>query len=172
MAQATSMYSESTFKSLVSDHIAGQVGDSVTILIYETATASASNNTDTSRKTDFGISSKDNINTNSAGLNVDSRFNGGGDVNRTGNLLAKITARVTRIEENGEMLIEGQQYIELNEDKQTISLTGRIRKEDIEFNNTVVSTRIADAKIKYITEGALADRQKPGWITRVFDWLF
>jgi flagellar L-ring protein FlgH len=170
---ATSMYSESNYVSLVSDKVARNIGDGVTVLIYESASASASNNTETNRKTDVKVGVVDaNQNPDNRSIGIDSNFNGGGDLNRTGNLLAKITARIKEIDDNGEMLIEGQQFIELNDDKQTITLSGRIRKEDIGPNNTVVSTRLSDAKIKYLTEGTLADRQKPGWITRFFDWIF
>ncbi len=47
-----------------------------------------------------------------------------------------------------------------------------MRPEDISSDNTVISTRIADAKIKYIGDGLLSDREKPGILTRFFNWLF
>ncbi len=171
-AHAASLYDEEQYVSLVSDHIARQIGDSLTVVIYESTAASASANTDTSRSTDVGASVVDNNGPESRGLALDSDFNGSGGVNRKGKMLASITARVVGIDENGELLIEGKQYIEMNEDKQTISLSGRLRRSDIGPNNTVISTRLSDANISYLSEGTLADQQKPGWISRFFNWIF
>lgn len=172
LVQATSLYNEDEYSSLVSDRIAKQVGDSVTVLIYETTTASASANADTSKETAVAAGVVDTQGPENRSLGIESTFNGGGDLSRSGKLLARITATIVEVTENGELRIEGQQYIELNEDKQTIALSGRLRKEDIGPNNTVISTRLSDAKIKYLAEGTLADRQKPGWITRFFNWIY
>lgn len=172
VAHAGSLYDEEVYSSLVSDHIARNIGDSLTVLIYESTTASATANTDTSRSTDVSASVLGNSGTEGRRLGLESDFNGSGGVNRKGNLLASITARVIDIEDNGEMLIEGKQLIEMNEDKQTINLTGRLRQTDIGPNNTVISTRLSDAKISYMSEGVLADQQKPGWISRFFNWIF
>jgi flagellar L-ring protein precursor FlgH len=148
------------------------VGDSITVLIYESTTASASANADTSKETAVAVGVVDTTAPENRSLGIESTFNGGGDLSRSGNLLARITATIIEITDNGELVVSGEQYIELNEDKQTITLSGRLRKEDIGPNNTVISTRLSDAKIKYMAEGALADRQKPGWITRFFNWIY
>lgn len=171
-AGATSLYSEDEYASLVSDRIARKIGDNVTVLIYESTTASASASADTNKETSVAAGVVGANGPENRSLGIESTFNGGGDLNRSGNLLARITATVTDITENGELVIEGSQFIELNDDKQTISLKGRLRKEDIGPNNTVISTRLSDAKIKYLAEGTLADRQKPGWITRFFNWIY
>jgi len=172
LVQATSLYNDEEYSSLVSDRVARQVGDSVTVLIYESTTASASANADTSKATDVSVGVVDTNAPDNRALSIDSSFNGGGDLARSGKLLARITATIVEVAENGELKIEGKQYIEMNEDKQTISLSGRLRKEDIGPNNTVISTRLSDATIKYLAEGTLADRQKPGWITRFFNWIY
>ena len=172
LVQAADLYDEESYVSLVSDRIARNIGDSITVLIYETTAASASANTDTSRNTNIGGSVVDSGGPESRRLGLNSDFNGSGGVNRKGNLLASITARVVDIDESGELLVEGKQFIEMNEDKQTITLSGRLRQSDIGANNTVISTRLSDAKISYLAEGTLADQQKPGWITRLFNWIF
>jgi len=75
---------------------------------------------------------------------------------------------------NGNMLIRGKRIIKVNGEDQIITLSGIIRPEDIASDNTVESTRIADAGITYWGIGVLADRQKPGWMTRALDnvWPF
>jgi flagellar L-ring protein precursor FlgH len=169
---ATSLYEESEYTSLVSDRIARKVGDNVTILIYESTAASASANADTQKETGVAVGVVDTTEPENRSLGIESTFAGGGDLTRSGNMLARITATVVSIGENGELRIEGQQHIEMNEDIQTIELSGTLRQEDIGPNNTVISTRLSDAKIKYLAEGTLADRQKPGWITRFFNWIY
>ncbi|MCW8932931.1 MAG: flagellar basal body L-ring protein FlgH [Gammaproteobacteria bacterium] len=173
LAHATSMYNEEEYQALVSDPIAMKVGDSITVLIYETASASASTSADTSKETGIAVGGINTfVDPDNQSFDIESTFNGGGDLSRSGKLLAKITTTVMEIAENGEMLIQGQQNIEINEDTQTITLSGRIRKEDISSDNTIVSTRLSDAKIKYIAEGTLADRQKPGLITSFLNWIY
>ena len=78
---------------------------------------------------------------------------------------------VVGIEPNGDLRIAGDQLLEVNDEKQMISLEGKVRPEDVSENNSVVSNRIADAKIHYVGDGVLADGQKPGLITRVLTWL-
>ena len=172
VTQAGGLYDEEAYVSLVSDHIAKHIGDSITVLIYETTAASATANTDTSRNTAVSGNVVDTGGPDSRKLGLGSDFSGSGGVNRKGKLLASITARVVDIDDSGELLVEGKQFIEMNEDKQTITLSGRLRQSDIGANNTVISTRLSDARISYLSEGTLADQQKPGWITRLFNWIF
>ena len=169
---ATSLFRENTYKSIVGDHIATKVGDSITVLIYEKASAGADSQLDAHKSTDLSIGLTDSTGSERRGISLGSGYDGGGGITRAGNLLASITARVTEIDTNGEMKIEGNQQIVLNEDTQTISLLGYIRREDIGADNTIASTRLSNASISYVAEGTLADRQSPGWLTRVFHWIF
>jgi flagellar L-ring protein precursor FlgH len=69
-------------------------------------------------------------------------------------------------------MIQGKQHIALNNESQVITVEGRVRPQDIDTNNAVLSTRIADAKIEFIGHGLLSSRQQPGVISRIFNWLF
>lgn len=171
-AFATSLYKESSYVSIVGDHIASKVGDSITVLIYEKASAGADSQLEAKKSTDLSIGFTGSTGPERRGISLGSGYDGGGGITRAGNLLASITARVIEMDANGEMKIEGNQQIVLNEDTQTISLTGYIRREDIGFDNTVASTRLSNANISYLAEGTLADRQSPGWLTRIFHWIF
>ena len=79
---------------------------------------------------------------------------------------------VSAVLANGELLVSGEQFIELNNDSQEIKVSGRVRPLDILANNTVLSTRLADAKISFTGEGLLVNRAKPGVITQIINWLF
>jgi flagellar L-ring protein precursor FlgH len=85
-------------------------------------------------------------------------------------LQAQLTARVVRVLENGNLLIEGRRQLTLNAEDEFIVITGIIRPEDISASNSVSSSNIADARILYTGSGVVTDKQHPGWLTRVLDW--
>ncbi len=169
---AASLYSEETYVSLTSDTRSSFIGQSLTVLIYEEASSSTSAGSDTDRSTGFNASTQGNTKTEKAGIDIGSSTNGGGTISREGKLIAKVTVTVKEVLEYGELKIEGEQLIEFNEEKQHIKLSGRVRTEDISAQNTVLSTRIADAKITYVGDGLLGRKQEEGWLSRFFNWLF
>ena len=169
---ATSLFSDDSYKAIVGDHISYNVGQSLTVLIYEQASAASSADTDTNRSS--AINGRvDGINNQyDAGFDFSNNFEGGGTITRTGKLVASVTVTIDEKLQNGELLVSGNQFIEFNNETQRIQLSGRVRPEDISTNNTVLSTRVADAKITYVGDGLLGQRQKPGILTRFFHWLF
>ncbi|WP_244100126.1 flagellar basal body L-ring protein FlgH [Burkholderia ambifaria] len=169
---AADLYQASDYRSLTADRRASKPGDIVTILVYENS--SASNTADTSTKTNVGM--QGSISTlyagkNSAQLALGDNYGGKGQIQRTGRLLAQLSARVTDVTPEGDLLVSGDQRIDVNGEKTGIRLEGRVRPIDIAANNTVLSTRLADAKIDYVGEGFITDRSRPGLIPRFLAWL-
>ena len=72
---------------------------------------------------------------------------------------------------NGNLLIEGKRSIFINDEKKNIVITGIVRPEDISTDNTVSSSYVADAQITYEGFGPLTDKTKPGFLSRVLDWI-
>ncbi len=169
---AQSLFDEATYDSLAGDKRSFSVGESLTVLIYEQASAETSAGTDTSKSNDVSAGFDINDYGEDGSVEFSNRFEGGGTITRTGNLMASVTVTVTGITESGELLIEGGQIIEFNDETQHIFLKGRVRSEDISNQNTIISNRVADAVITYKGDGLLGKRQKPGVITRVFNWFF
>lgn len=168
---AEDLYNEKNYRPLASDKRAHLPGDAITILIYENSSASTSANTTVQRQTNVGMQASANPNVlHQVAAGINSSFDGGGSVNRSDNVLAQITVTVDKIAENGDLWIKGEQVVEINSDKQHISVEGRIRTLDISDTNTVPSNRIAEARISYLGDGDLASHQKPGWLTRFFAW--
>lgn len=170
--QAGSLYSEDNYDSLVSDRRSYRVGDILTVLIYETATSSTENKTDTDKSTSIGAKASDGTTDFDGSVGITSGFKGGGSATQTGKLVASVSVTILEKHENGDMLVKGAQTLEFNNDMQNISVTGVVREEDISTNNTVLSTRLADANIKFVGEGLIASRSKPGVLTRIWNWLF
>jgi flagellar L-ring protein precursor FlgH len=169
---ANSLYSDSQYFPLHADKKTMAVGHIITVLIYEQASASTSAGTDTERETSVSGSIGRTNSTSRRGLDLNSDFSGGGSVNREGQLIASVSATIEQISSDGIMFIAGKQLINFNDEKQIINLSGNIRLDDVSVDNTVLSTRIANAEITYTGDGLLGKEQKPGVITRVFRWLF
>jgi len=162
------LYRSDQYRPLVSDRRAHRVGDILTVLVVENASASATAGTNTDKSNDLGVrfSSPSSSQKNYA-LSVDQDYDGGGKSARTGKLLAQISVEVKAVEQNGDMLISGVQDIEINDEKQTINLAGKVRSIDVDERNTVLSTRVANAKITYVGNGVLAESQHKGWLSRL-----
>ena len=76
---------------------------------------------------------------------------------------------VTEVLSNGDLRVSGQQQVSINDEIQKIGVEGRIRPYDISENNVVLSTRLADAKITYLGDGEITERQRRGWWRKLLD---
>ncbi len=163
-----------SYPSLVSDHRAYGIGQSVTVLILEEASSTTSADTRTSKSLDVAgrLEGNSNANLNVGNLNVENSSTGQGSISRKGRLVASVSATIQEIMPSGELRIKGEQKIEFNDETQHIRVAGRIRPDDISGENTVLSSRISQAQITYVGDGLLGSRQKPGLITRMLNWLF
>lgn len=157
--------------------IARRVGDIVTIKIVEKADAANQAGTDTDRKLSLSAALSGSWLDNLTGVNgdvqgnLDRNFAGSGATKRSGILTADITARVTDVLPNGNLRIIGSREVTVNHEKQLITLSGIIRPRDISTNNVIDSSRISDARIVYSGSGVINDSQRPGWMSRIFDWI-
>ncbi|MBI4650709.1 flagellar basal body L-ring protein FlgH [Candidatus Desantisbacteria bacterium] len=157
---------------------ARKVGDTVTIEIVETSQAkregSSSGSRDSSVKAQVGSWSFGKATPDSKlpkfDMSGSSTHKGSGAISSSDNVAAKISAMVVKVMDNNNLVIEGRRSIVVNEDCQIITITGVVRPQDISANNTILSTYVAEAEIRYENKGMLADKKKRGWITRFFDW--
>ncbi|MFN8220880.1 MAG: flagellar basal body L-ring protein FlgH [Fimbriimonadales bacterium] len=163
-------------KNPMVDRIARSVGDIVTIIVSETSSSSFAAQTSTSKSDSNSILKGlgpvlgNLIPALSTGANGSST--GQGSTTQTGKLSARITATIKTVLPNGILILEGTKTVTVNKEVQTIKLTGMIRRDDIRSDNTVLSENIADAFIVTSGKGAIADRQRRGFLTRILDWLF
>jgi len=109
------------------------------------------------------------------GLGIDAsaknKFGGKGATNREGTLTGTISVIVTEVLPNGDLRVEGRREVTVNSEKQLMTISGIVRRVDVDTKNTVFSSAIADAKIEYSGLGVLDDVQRPGWLVRVLDWI-
>lgn len=168
--QAETLYNPQSYRPLAADKHAHMPGDAVTVLIYETSSSSTTAGTNMQRGSTVGLRASADQSSHQGAIGANATFDGGGTIQRSDNLLAQITVTVTKVEANGDLWVSGEQLVEINTDKQRIKLEGRIRALDISSSNTVLSNRVADAKISYTGDGDLAAHQKVGWLSRFFAW--
>lgn len=174
--------------SLFGDIKASQVGDIVTVAIFEAASASKQASTATDRESNmsadlstlFGLEKNiSNINSTidpSALVNTGfkNEFKGSGSTSRKENLVATLTSRVVTVYPNGNLGIEGSKSVTVNNEEQLIHLSGIVRPADISPQNIVDSKFVLDAQITYTGKGVISDKQSQGWLVRILDavWPF
>ena len=168
---AQSLYSEDRFQSLTADRRALKVGDALTVLVYESSSASQSADTVTEKGGGLNLGVGVNARNYGAKVSIGEEFNGKGRIQRSGRLAAQITVTVAEVLGNGDLRVTGRQQIVVNGENQLLQLSGRVRPVDLNEANTVVSTRIADAEVNYVGDGLLAEKQRQGVLTRFMSWL-
>ena len=174
-AKSESLWKPQSTKSAYADKKAVQVGDIVTIVIAESA--ASSQQASTSAKKDSSVNTGPGTGPLLSNIPL-FKYSGGdslaasGSTTRTSSLTTTMTAKVTKVEPNGNMTIEGSKFVQTNKEKAEIKLTGTIRPQDVGVDNSILSTYIADAKITYVGSGPIGSRQKEGLIGKLFKILF
>lgn len=170
---------------LYSDLKARRVGDIVTIKIVESSSASKNAETKTERgsglKANWSglfelITSGWKLHKVPIGANhqidLTNQFDGKGETTRTSTMSAMMTARVIHVLPNGNLVIRGTRQVQVNNENQYISIQGIIRPEDISTTNVILSTYVAEAVIELNGYGVVSDKQSPGWLARLVDWIW
>ncbi len=180
-----SLYQDSYGLSLFGDRKAHFVGDIITITLSEKTVSTKSSKVDVSKdnSTSFNGGADTLLGTNptlkglSLATNIAQKRKFGGDAgaDQSNSLQGNITVTVAEILPNGNLVVRGEKWMTLNSGDEFIRISGIVRPDDVAPDNTVVSTRLANAKISYSGKGTLADSQSMGWMSRFFNsdiWPF
>ncbi len=169
---------------LFENAVAHRVGDVLTITLVEKTDATKSAITTTKKSTNGRHGGADaarrrrltdrtarNMLNNS--LNDATSFDGEGDSKQSNQLTGNISVTVAKRLANGNLLVRGQKWITINQGREYVRIQGIVRPVDIGPDNTVPSTKVADATIAYGSKGALNDANTKGWLARFFDskWM-
>ena len=185
--EAGSLWRENN-QSMFSDRKAHDVGDIVTVIISEKASASKEATTSTSRSSNmtasipnfFGLENDKIWATSHNPVDLENLvkadfangFDGAGTTTRKEDLNAFLTTQVVGRYPNGQLKIRGGKEVMVNDEVQIIYLTGIVRPVDITSANTVNSNKILNARISYTGNGAISDKQSPGWAMRMLDYVW
>lgn len=168
---------------LMADLRARRVNDLVTINISENLTASGTADSTLSKSSgaDIGVPSLFGLEKKLPGIvtpaslaaaKAETGFSGAGATMRAGSLSAIVTARVSEVLANGDLLLEGVREIEINGDRQIVVLTGVARVADVGPGNVVSSAALGQLRIRYFGRGLIKDSLSPGWLVRLLNKVF
>lgn len=155
-------------------------GDIINIIILESTNATNKAGTKSDVKDDLSMKFTHTLqrlapiigtNNQMAG-NATNKYSGIGSTQRASNVQARISAWVTEVLPNGNLTIKGRHKVEVNQEVQEITITGVVRPKDISGANTIYSYQVANAEMAVKGTGVVADTESPGWLTRIFNWVF
>jgi flagellar L-ring protein precursor FlgH len=170
--------------SLYTDKKAMKLEDVITVLIEEDSKATNDSKTNTDKSQDASVDIKPfNVAWNGGtptdytpkvgfGGGVSQKYQGSGATSRQGQVKATLSARIIAVYDNGNLLIEGNKEVEINSEKEILRVSGIVRPEDVASDNTIMSHKIADARIQYTGQGDIHNAERPGWLARFFNWVF
>lgn len=172
--------------NLFADARAYQVADIVVVQVEEKADAKRSSDTDVARDSKSGLSvtalpvigplaalALPDMNVDVSGTGAsDSVFKSGGKTGRTESLVATVPAVVQQVLPNGNLIVEGHRVVLVNEEEQHLYVSGIVRPIDIDQDNSVKSSKLAEAEIEFVGRGILTDNAKQGWFSRYFGWIW
>jgi flagellar L-ring protein precursor FlgH len=99
-------------------------------------------------------------------------FKGEGKTARSENFTATVPAIVRQVLPNGNLFVEGHRVILVNSEEQHFYISGVVRPIDIDQENAVKSSMVADAEIEFVGRGVLTDNQRQGWLSRYLGWIW
>ena len=175
-----------TTSALFADRRASLPGDVLTVTVVEAAKAkkTASTSTKRSSSTDASVNAllglvssvtaanPDMGTSIGVGAGTDNSFDGEGETLREGTLETTLTVRVMQVLPNGHLVVSGTRTMKVNNEVQVLALRGVVDPRDIAVDNSVISTKVADAQIEFFGQGVLGDKQHPGWLQRGMDWIW
>jgi flagellar L-ring protein precursor FlgH len=178
VSHAQSLWHDDVAKPMYADKRASNVGDIITIIVQENTTANKNNETKTERSSSLSsaVSSflMPGLNVNPATLpalayNSDHKHDGSGAINNSESIIAHVAVKVIDVLPNKNLVIEGKRETAFSGERQTITLRGIVRAEDVNADNTVLSYNVADATIQIVGKGTVSDSQNKGWFNRIWD---
>lgn len=193
-ANPGSIYSAAESTDMYADNRAHQVGDIVLIKVVENSKSKSKADTTAGKTSTSELGVTAAFGRNSIGplfgmggpltgtVGVDpmlatsstSNLKATGETKRENYVTATIGARVLQVLPGGVLQIQGAREVRVNEETQYMVISGLVRSRDIDSDNSVESTQLADSKVEYYGEGVLADKQRQGWLSRLLDnvWPF
>jgi flagellar L-ring protein precursor FlgH len=166
---------------LFADLKARRVGDVLTITLNEVTNASKTATTTTAKTTTVADSAPTIFGQSmtirgrpvlSTTLNGSDAFSGAGTSAQSNSLAGSLTVTVINVQPNGNLVVQGEKTLKLNQGDEFVHISGVIRTADIASNNTVTSDKLADAKISYSGKGVIDSANRMGWLARFFNSAF
>lgn len=170
-----SIYQARTMRPLFEDRRARIVGDTLTVLLTETtsASASASNSLERASKASQNVSAMGriplkNFDYFNSGYESNTEFDSSGAASNNNRFSGSITVTVIDVYPNGNLLVSGEKQIAIGRETQFVRLSGVVNPTFLSINNQINSTQVADARIEYKGNGPIDEASVMGWLARFF----
>ncbi|MGC8120471.1 flagellar basal body L-ring protein FlgH [Marinobacter sp. VGCF2001] len=168
-----SIYQVSRNYNLYGDTKALNVGDVLTVQLQESTRASKNAETSITKDQELSIPEPNLFGKNNIGLNASANFErdfeGSAEADQSNSLAGSITVTVTEVLPNGVLRVRGEKWLSLTNGDEFIRMTGLVRPQDIQPDNTVASNRVADARFAYGGTGDFDQANQMGWLARFFN---
>ena len=172
------LFYASTNLYIFEDIKATRIGDLLTVVLTEATNASKEYELEADKESsidfpnptifgndDITVQGKQVLNSSAT---ASRSVEGEGELTQENSLEGNITVTVTQVLPNGYLVIKGEKLLTLNEGSEVVRISGIVRPTDVDSNNMVESTKIANAHITYTGNGVVSNSSKPGWLTRFF----
>lgn len=161
------------YAPLTSGARAAMVGDTLTIVLIEKTAASKTNSANTDRSSTIGLKPPTTgplsfFKDTDASAGGNGTFKGTGGAAQSNQLSGAVTVTIAQILPNGNFAVRGEKHLTLNRGDEFVQIAGIVRPVDIGSDNSVLSTRVADARITYSGKGEIARASSQGWLGRFF----
>jgi len=170
-AGAQTLINPDGYRALSGDRRGYQVGDALTVLIVESTSAQSAAGTGADAQTSISGVANTNTSNNQLTLGIQSNTDGSGQTRRSGQIRANVSVRIIEKLPEGLLRVSGEQAVTINDERQEIRIDGLVRPDDISYENTIFSYRLADAAIDIVGDGVVADSQKQNIFFRALKWL-
>ncbi|MEM6586140.1 MAG: flagellar basal body L-ring protein FlgH, partial [Pseudomonadota bacterium] len=152
---------------------ARKLGDMVTIVLLENTTTSKSTTGATDRSGDFALTPPtsgpfDFLNPSALNAGGSGSFSGGGNAAQQSQLTGTVAVTIAALYPNGTAEVVGEKQMSLSQGDEWVQFAGRIRLVDIDVDNRLPSSAVANARIIYSGKGAVQQASRPGWLSRFF----
>lgn len=173
-----SLFKENYINNIYSDSKAHRVGDIISVVLSENTQAQKNAQTQQNKDNSSQLGSVIGLggapitlkgDSLEFGFNQSSAFQGQSRADQSNSLTGNISVHVLRVLPNGNLMIRGEKWMSLNNGDEYVRLTGIIRAQDISSTNTIMSSKVANARIQYAGTGSFADTQQKGWLSKFFN---
>lgn len=172
-----SIYSAATSRDIYGDGRATRIGDIITVVLTERTQSSKSAKTSLDKSNQFNLPQPTLFGSGVSAFGqpisavqaeATTEFEGEGSSDMSNSLNGNISVTVHDVLPNGTLVVRGEKWLTLNQGEEYIRVSGLVRPQDIAQDNSVPSTKLADARIAYAGSGAVSDTNAAGWVTRFF----
>ncbi|USQ13083.1 flagellar basal body L-ring protein FlgH [Legionella lytica] len=168
---AINLFDEEVYRPLIADRKATLPGDILTVIVMETSNAQTSADLSSHKKIKAALEAGYNRNNHKVDFGLEGEGKAAAKTGRNGKIKAALTVRIKEVFPNQTYLVEGAQRITINGENQKILLRGVVRPEDISPQNTVLSTRLAQAQIVYTGAGSVSNSQDRNYIYKILSFI-